>query len=241
RAVAHAVITVSREILGRELPVTRDEPLVDAADRLGSALAPVPGVEKEIEIELVAAQVFGEGRSGRVPRRPDRALVVLHPRDLDQPPLAPVELRAVRILRERHADEHAVGSIAPAVVRALELDRVALVVTAHLHAAVPARVEKDAEPPRAVAAQDDRFLAHRRAEIVTRLRDLALVTDEEPGAGEDPLELLPVDLLAHEDLAADDPALDVDQALQPCRRYAGHAQLLLDRRPLPPWARGSAQ
>src|SRR5437899_2652535 len=178
---------------------------------------------------------------GGVPRCPGRAFVVRQPGGLDWPPLAPVELRAVGVLGERHADERAVGAVAPAVVRALELDRVALVVTAHLHAAMPARVEKDADPSRAVAAQDDRLLAHRRREIVARLRDLALVADEEPGAGEDPLELLPVDLLAHEDLAADDPALDVDQALQPCRRYAGHAQLLLDRRPLPPWARGSAQ
>ena len=223
RAVTHAVIAVSREILGRELPVTGDEPLVDAADRLGSALAPIPGVEQEIEIELVAAQVFGEARSGGVPRRPDRALVVLHPRDFDQPPLAPVEQRAVRILRERHADERPVGAVAPAVVRTLELDRVALVVAAHLHAAVPARVEKDADPPRAVAAQDDGFLAHRRVEIVTRLRDLALVPDEEPGTGKDPLELLPVDLVADENLPADDPVLDVDQAFQGSRLRTGHA------------------
>src|SRR5205807_7894256 len=65
---------------------------------------------------------------------------------------------------------------------------------------------------------------HRRAEIVARLRDLALVADEEPGAGEDPLELLPVDLVADEDLAADDPALDVDQSLQGSRLGAGHAR-----------------
>src|SRR5262245_60082016 len=85
------------------------------------------------------------------------------------------------------------------------------------------RVEEHADPSRAVAAQDDRLLAHRRRQVVARLGDLALVADEEPGAGEDPLELLPVDLLAHEDLAADDPALDVDEALQGSRLCAGHA------------------
>src|SRR5439155_689985 len=84
----------------RKLPVAGDEPLVDAADRLGPALAPVPRVEEEIEIELVAADVLGEGRRRLVPCRPDRALVVLHPGNLDEAPLAPIELRAVGVAHE---------------------------------------------------------------------------------------------------------------------------------------------
>ena len=160
RAVAHAVVAVSGEVLGGELPVAGDEPLVDSADRLRAAFAPVPRVEEEVEIELVAAEVFEERGGRRVPRGPDRTLVVLHPGDLDEPPLAPVELRAVGVLGERYAHQRSVGPVAPAVVGALELDRVALVVPAHLHAAVPARIEEDADPSRAVAAHDDRLLAH---------------------------------------------------------------------------------
>ena len=79
---------------------------------------------------------------------------------------------------------------------------------------MPARVQEDADPARPVAAEDDRLLAHGRDEEVARLRDLALVADEEPGAGEDLLQLLPVDLLADEDLAADDAPLDVDQTVE---------------------------
>src|SRR5713101_2399121 len=90
-------------------------------------------------------------------------------------------------------------------------------------AAVPTRIEEAADPPRAVAAHDDRLLTHARRQIVTRPRDLALVADEEPGAREDPLELLPVDLFVHEDLPADDPTLDVDQTLEATRLCAGHA------------------
>src|SRR5206468_8652506 len=157
RAVAHAVVAVAREVLGRELPVAGDEPLVDSADRLGPALAAVPRVEEEVEIELVAADVFRERWRRRVPGGPDRALVVLHPRDLDEPPPAPVELRAVGVLGERHADERAVGRVAPAVIRALELDGVALIVAADLHAAVPAGIQEHANPPRPVAAEDDRL------------------------------------------------------------------------------------
>src|SRR5262249_58577269 len=210
RAMAHAVIAIAREVLRGKLPVARDQPLVDAADRLGATLASVPAVEQEIEIELVAADVGQERRRRAVPGRPDRALVVGALGDLDESPSRAVELLAVCVFRERHADQGAVGAVAPAVVRALELDRVALVVPAHLHAAMPARVEEDANAPRAIAAEDDRLLAHRRGEIVAGLRDLALVTEEEPGAGEDALELLAVDLVADEDLAADHPALDVD-------------------------------
>src|SRR5262249_2261435 len=82
RAVAHAVVAVAREVPRRELPVARDQPLVDAADHLGAALAPVPRVEEEIEVELVAADVVEERRCRLVPGGPDRALVVDHLRDL---------------------------------------------------------------------------------------------------------------------------------------------------------------
>ena len=99
RAVADAVVAIAREVLGGELPVAGDQPLVDAADHLGAALAPVPGVEQQIEVELVAADVVEERRGAGVPRRPDRALVVLQLGDLDQPPLAAIELRAVGVLR----------------------------------------------------------------------------------------------------------------------------------------------
>src|SRR4029453_18203848 len=225
RSVAHAVVAAAREVLGRELPVTGDEPLVDPADRLRAALTAIPRVEEEVEVELVAADVLGERRSRGVPGGPDRTLVVLHPRDLDEPPAAPVELGAVGVLREGHADQRAVGRVAPAVIRALELHRVALVVAAHLHAPVPAGIQKHANPSGAVAAEDDRLLAHARREKVARLRNLALVADEEPGAREHALLLLTIDLIAHEDLAADDAALDVDQVLQGPRLRAGHARL----------------
>ncbi len=214
RAVAHAVIAVAGEVLGGELPVARDEPLVDAADRLGAALAPVPRVEQQIEIELVAADVVEERRSVRVPGRPDRALVTLHVGNFDQAPFRLVELLAVGVLRERDADEGAVGGVGPAVVRAHELESVPLVVAADLHAAMPARVQEDVDPPRPIAAQDDRLLAHGGHEEVARPGDLALVTDEEPRAREDLVLLPAVDLLVHEDLPADDALVDVDEAVE---------------------------
>src|SRR4030095_2026905 len=210
RAVAHAVVAVAREVLCGELPVTRDEPLMHAADHLGAALATVPGVEEQVEVELVAAEIVEEGRSGGVPRRPDRTFVILQLGDLDQPPLAAIELRAIRVLEERHAHQRAVRRVAPAVVGAHELDRVALVVAADLHPAMAAGIQEDPDPPRPVATEDDRLLAHGRHEEVPGAWDLALVTDEEPGPDEDLFLLLSVDLLVHEDLAADHSIVDVD-------------------------------
>src|SRR5262249_21140459 len=135
---------------------------------------------------------------------------------------APIEVGPVGLPGEGHAGELAVGGIAPAVVRAREDRRVAVVVAAHLHPAVTARVQKDVDAAPAVAAENDRFLAHRRGEEISGPRDLALVADEEPGAREDPLALLCVDLLAHEDLAADDPAVGIDQAVDAAVAELGH-------------------
>ncbi len=64
---------------------------------------------------------------------------------------------------------------------------------------------------RPVAAQDHRLLAHARDEIVARVRDLALMPDKQPHPGEEPLQLLLVDPLVDEDLAADLPRRHVHQ------------------------------
>ena len=64
-----------------------------------------------------------------------------------------------------------------------------------------------------VAAQDHRFLAHARDEEIAGVRDLAFVTDEQPGAGEQPLLLLAVDCLVDENLAADLAPRQIDETL----------------------------
>src|SRR5262249_1684582 len=143
----------------------------------------------------------------------------------DEAPARAVQLRAVRFSRVWHADERAVGPVTPAVIRAHELDGIALVVAADLHAAMPARVEEDPDLRRTVATENDRLLAHRRDEVGRGPRNLALVAGEEPRPCEDPLQLLPVEILAHEDLPADDPPVDVDQAVETSGLQAIHRVL----------------
>src|SRR5882724_9671297 len=101
----------------------------------------------------------------------------------------------VGLAEKRHADEAAVGAIAPAVVRAGEDRGVAFVVAAHLHAAVTAGIKEDVHLASAVAAHDDRLLAHARGGEIAGVGDLALMPDKQPRPGKDLLLLLGVDLL----------------------------------------------
>ncbi len=76
-----------------------------------------------------------------------------------------------------------------------------------------------------VAAQDHQLLAHARDEEVARLGDQALVPDEQPGAGEQLVQFLAVEVGRDEDLAADHAALDVDHLVDGQGR--GHPPNLL--------------
>src|SRR5215475_12935569 len=88
---------------------------------------------------------------------------------------------------------------------------VTFVIAAHLHPAMPARVEKRMHLAGAVAAQDHRLFTHSRHEEVTGVGYLALMADKQPRAGENALLLLGINLVADEDLAADQPRRRIDE------------------------------
>src|SRR5207302_400205 len=108
---------------------------------------------------------------------------------------------------------------------------VPVVVAAYLHAAMPAGVQEGMHASVAITGHDDAVLSHVGAEEVAWAGDLTLMPNEEPGAGEDPLLLLAIDVLVDVDLAADHAALHVDQ-LAHRRRFDRHSALL---------ARGTAE
>src|SRR5215472_5478630 len=211
RAVADIVIAVAAEVLGWEFPVARDAPFLDAAQYFGAALTAAPGVECQIEIADEIAQIFEQGRGRRIPASPHGAFVQAHLRDLDQSPLRLVELLVIGLAKIRHPDKPAVRAIAPAVIWASEDWRVAFIVAAHLHAAMPARIEEHMNLARPVAAQDDGFLSHTRDEIVAGLWDLALMADKQPHPGEQLFQLLVIDLLVDENFAADLSRRHIDE------------------------------
>jgi hypothetical protein len=97
------------------------------------------------------------------------------------------------------------------VKRAGEYQRITVVVSAHLHAAMTARVEKHMNCVLPIPAQNDFLFAHARNDEVARLLDLALVSDEQPGTRENLLQLLLVDALVNVDFATDEALFEVDQ------------------------------
>src|ERR1700693_3152891 len=70
RAVADVVVAVAAEILGRELPVARHEPFLDATQNFRAAVAAVPAVEGLVEIAREIAEILDEGRRRLVPGGP---------------------------------------------------------------------------------------------------------------------------------------------------------------------------
>src|SRR5262245_63713069 len=74
RAMTRVVIGVAEEVLGGELPVRGEHPLVHA-DALGAALAPVAMIETKVELLLGVAEVGQKLWCILVPRRPNSAFV----------------------------------------------------------------------------------------------------------------------------------------------------------------------
>src|SRR5262249_14648722 len=139
-------------------------------------------------------------------------LVALELGDRDEAPTLAVDLAVIGFLDEGHADQPAVVAIGPAVIGAGEAGSVAGIGAAQAIAAMAADVQERTDLPLGAAHPQDRILAHVGAEEVPRAWDLTFVAEEEPAAGEDPLQLLLVDLPLREDAATDAPVLDVDQA-----------------------------
>ena len=209
RAVRRIVVGVAKEVLRGELPVRREYPFVHA-DHLGTARPPVTAIHHLVEMVDRIAKIRQEIRSGRVPGRPYRAVIHRQFRDFDQRPLVAIQRALVQRAVQRHALQPAIGGVAPGMVRADEQRGVALFVAAYLHAAMPAGVQEHVHRAGPVAAQDHQLLAHAGDEEVAGIGDLALVPDEQPGAGEQFLQFLAVKFRRHEDLAADRAVLQVD-------------------------------
>ncbi len=217
RAMRRIVIGVAEKILRREFPVGREHPFVHA-DHLGAARPAVATVDDVVQVFDRIAEIRQEIRRLRIPRGPHRALVEREFRHLDQRPFLAVQRAFVERAIQRHALQPAIRRVAPRMVRADEQRRIALLVAAHLHAAMAAGVQEHVHRAGLVAADDHRFLAHARDEEVARIGDLALVADEQPGAGEQFFQFFPVEFRGNENLAADRAALVVDHPVHRAHR-----------------------
>ena len=164
---------------------------------------------------LDVAEVGQEIRRRCVPRRPDRSLVIAEPRHGDQGPFGPVQDTLIKLFVLRDALQRAVQRIGPGVVRAGEDRRVSLVVAADLHAPMAARIQEHMDFVLAVAAENDRLLAHAGREKVSGIRNQAFVSDEQPCPREQRFQLLLVDVGRNEDFTADDSFVNVNHRVVP--------------------------
>src|SRR3989449_7268036 len=64
RSVTDVVIAVAAEVLGGELPVARDEPLLDGSPSLRASGAAVPPIEQQVQIAPETAEIFAEPPRG---------------------------------------------------------------------------------------------------------------------------------------------------------------------------------
>jgi hypothetical protein len=201
------VVPVGGELLGRQLPVALQLPLVDAADH-DRALAVV--IEHGIHVPGHVTEERAESDRFGVPGAEDQPVVAVDVRDLDQTPLAGGEGLGVANL-VGDADQVAFQVVGPAVVGAGEVAGGADVGAAHPGSAVPAGVEEGADPAVLVHSDDHRILTHVGGEEVARPLELVGVSQEQPARGEDPSQLLPVDRRLGEDRPVQQAAFGVDQ------------------------------
>jgi hypothetical protein len=97
------------------------------------------------------------------------------------------------------------------MVRAGEDRGVAFVIAANFHAAMPASVQKDVDAAVSVSSENDRLFTHTRRDVVARLGNLTLVSDEQPGTSKDLFLLLLIQVVVDKNLTADQPLFDIHE------------------------------
>jgi hypothetical protein len=143
-------------------------------------------------------------------------------RDRNEAHARAVEFTVVRVPQVRHAGETAVISKGPAVIGADETRRIAVVGPAQTVAAMAADIEECAYGSGGVAHHQNRVLAHPGGQEIAGLRNLAVVTKEQPAASEDLPQLGLIDFRLNEDPPADDSGFGIDE-----RAHAGcHSRVL---------------
>ena len=205
------MVGVTREVLARDLPVGVEGIALDTRHELQPTHL---SLDHHIQIPAEIAQKCIETLGAGVPVTEDHAAVERQFRHLEQAPALPVQAVAIGIPLQRHALEPPRIGVGPAVEAAGELACIAAIRPADLHSPVAAGVEKRANHAILATADEDGILAHVGRHVVAGLGNVGLVAQEQPAARENALELQLVDLRVEEDLAADQPFIELEVALQ---------------------------
>src|SRR5262249_40975439 len=134
--------------------------------------------------------------------------------DRDKTELVLLELARAVMVFGADRDQLAVIAVRPAVIGAAQEAHVLAIGAAYPHAAVTARIEKDAHHAVVVAHQDGWIDAAGPAQHVARIGNFALVADEEPAAPEDAIDFHAKDFGIGEDAARDQAFLRADDRFE---------------------------
>src|SRR5215469_1174358 len=200
------VVAVAAKIFGRKFPVARHDPFVHAADDLDAALATV---EERIQVPRHLAEILAQRRCLRVKGGEQQSLVAVELRHRGEAPALPLQFAVIGFLEIRYPYQPAVIAVGPAVKGAGEGGGVADLGAAQSVAAMPADIQKGMHLARRVAHDENWVFTHVSGEEIARPRDLALMAQKEPAAGEDPLQFLLIDLGLDEDAATDQALLGI--------------------------------
>src|SRR6516164_1195082 len=202
------VVAVAAEVFGRKFPVARHDPFVHATNHLDTALATV---EERIQVPRHLAEILAQRRRLGVEGGEVEPLVAVEVRHRCEAPALPLQFTVIGFLEIRHPYQPSIVAVGPAVIGAGERGGVADLGATQPVAAMPADIQKGVHLARRVAHDENRVFTHVSGEEIARPRDLALMAQKEPGAGEDPLQFLLIDLGLDEDAATDQALLGIYQ------------------------------
>ena len=146
-------------------------------------------------------------RAGRREARKHEAAVLRHTRHRSETELLLAEFRRTP-LRDRHADQGAVGVETPAVIEAGQPRRMAAALVGDFCAAMAAAVEQHMDAAVAMPRHHHRLPPEFGGKKIARIGDLAGMADEQPGPAENPLHLQFEDIRIGIDAPVDASRLD---------------------------------
>ena len=209
------MIGITREVLTRDFPVSVERITLDAGYKFYPANLTL---DHNVEIPAKLTQKVVETLGARVPVAEQHATIGSELRHLEQTPLGLVQTLPVSLLSQRYPLELAGVGVGPAMEATGELSGIAAIGPAHLHTPMPTRVQKCSNRAVVTAADEDRIFTHIGRHVIAGLGDLRFVTEKQPAACKDALELRLIDLRIEEDLATDESLFEFDVSIRPLHR-----------------------
>ena len=157
--------------------------------------------QKRIDVPGYFAKIFGKRNNVRIPAAEDQSFVGLHTGYAHEPMLGKIKiLRKVPV--ECRCHEPARPLVGPAVIRANKVAHVARIRTTNLGAPMSAAVQERMHGAIAVAHHDHWGAAQASGNKISRLRNLRLMGQKDPGAIENSAPSRACILVADKDIAA---------------------------------------